>query len=788
MKIITKWILTVCVSALWLNAPGQDISNLQEKAGEAAGDTVNAITEATSNVVEDAAEAAEASKDLVTEKADEVIDSAVEEAEEVSEEISDGTEKAVEDATDAVQEIGETAAESVENVGESIATAGEELEAKAEEVAKDIQDKAANVVEDAGEVVSDIKDQTEAGISAAAESTGETAANMKEKFDELADQAKEKAEEAANAISESAEDLQDSAAGLVENVTAAVTDSTTTEVDGSASTDSDTIEAGDESATEISIDERINNFIAPLTDTFEAVVFWPIRLGGGESFKFGWADGGLNISLPFENMADIKFPFVLVWLLGAGLWATLYFGFPNLRYFGLALKTVSGKYSKGVGEGEVSHFKALTTALSATVGLGNITGVAVAIGIGGPGAVFWMILAGIIGMSSKFVECTLGVKFRQIDAQGKVHGGPMYYLSEGFRKLGLGEIGTLLGGIFALMCVGGAMGGGNIFQVNSAAEQIVNFTINQEILDAGFWEGNRWIIGAVFALVVGLVIIGGLVWIANVTSFIVPFMCGIYVITAITIIVLNIGAVPGAVASIFKGIISPNPDVVTGGIIGALIAGFQRAAFSNEAGIGSAPIAHSGVKTRHPASEGIVALLEPFIDTVVVCSMTALVIIIALGEPPYTSADGGILQGIELTTAAFKKNFGWMGSILTLCAVLFAFSTMISWCYYGMQSWTFLFGKSTIAGLIYKCLFLSFVVIGSAMSLDKVIGFSDAMIFAMAFPNVFAIVLFSPMVKAELRKYLTYVWDMESGISENSDNSESAPPAEDIHTEPSANE
>lgn len=518
----------------------------------------------------------------------------------------------------------------------------------------------------------------------------------------------------------------------------------------------------------LSIDQKINDFIGPMTDAFEAIVFWPIRIEKEDRFHLAWVDGGLTVKVPFN--LETKFPFVLIWLLGAGIWSTLYFGFPNLRLFGLAIRTVRGKYSDSSSAGEVSHFKALTTALSATVGLGNIAGVAVAVTIGGPGATLWMILAGIIGMSSKFVECTLGVKFRQIDENGKVHGGPMYYLSQGFRKMGLGEIGTLLGGIFALMCIGGAMGGGNIFQINSATQQIINFTVNQDMLTQDFWDGNRWMIGAGFALVVGLVIIGGLVWIATVTSFVVPFMCGLYVLAALLVIIVNIGDVPGAVVSIFKGAFSPNPEVVTGGIIGALIAGFQRAAFSNEAGIGSAPIAHSGVKTNHPASEGVVALLEPFIDTVVVCTMTALVIIIALGEPPYVDANGNPLTGITLTTAAFKKNFEWMGSVLTLSAVLFAFSTMISWCYYGMQSWTFLFGKSRFSGLIYKFIFLAFVVIGSSMSLDKVTAFSDAMIFAMAFPNVFAIVLFSPMVRQELRQYLKFVWDKESAHEAQDEN------------------
>ena len=577
-----------------------------------------------------------------------------------------------------------------------------------------------------------------------------------------------------------------------------------------------------------SIDEKINAFMEPFTKAFYNIIFWQIHVSeqnfeAEKKYGIKWSKGdpeaeiesGLHISLPFLDDKDpskensISFPFVLVWLLGAGIWATFYFGFPNLRLFGLAVKTVRGKYSDASSEGEVSHFKALTTALSATVGLGNIAGVAVALSIGGPGAIVWMIIAGFIGMSSKFVECTLGVKFRQIDSKGKVHGGPMYYLSEGFRKLGLGEIGTLLGGIFALMCIGGAIGGGNIFQVGNATDQIVAFLDNQFVekttvvtptepgteeigetepgllvQSAEFLTQNRWVIGILFAAITGLVILGGLVWIANVTSIIVPFMCGIYVLSALVIIGANITEVPGAISAIFTGaFIRVDADVVSGGIIGAIIAGFRRAAFSNEAGIGSAAIAHSGVKTNHAASEGIVALLEPFIDTVVVCTMTALVIVISLGtELPYT-INGVELEGIAITTEAFKHNWQWMGHILTLAAVLFAFSTMISWSYYGMQSWSFLFGQSKISHLIYKFIFLTFIVVGSSLSLDQVVNFSDAMIFAMAFPNVFAIIFFSPMVKDELKKYLAYVWDKEA---ENSPDKGSQDPPKESDPEPAA--
>ncbi len=753
-------------------------------------------------------------------------------AKEALEEAGDAVGEAVEEAGGEVTEAAGDLSEAAESIGEKAEEAAAEAGGELNEAAEEVQEKAEGVKDDAAAVV-------EEAVAGAGEAAGETAEKVEDRVGQLQSDAKEAAGELATGVSSTVDEAKEAAGDVIEGVkkeTAGVVESVRdnagaamedaaeqldtiqekaeAEITGTVEAARDVVEEVSQSAANApdpgadeqpdtagtadeadqdqtavvteGIDEKINNFIGPVTDAFEAFIFWPIRLESASSIGMQWIDGGLTLRVPMGDTAPVSFPFVLVWLLGAGIWATLYFGFPSIRLFPLAIKTVRGKYTDAGGEGEVSHFKALTTALSATVGLGNIAGVAVAISIGGPGATFWMILAGLVGMSSKFVECTLGVKFRQIDENGKVHGGPMYYLSEGFRRMGLGEIGTLLGGIFALMCIGGAMGGGNIFQINSATDQIINFTVNKGMIDSAFWEGNRWLIGLGFALIVGLVILGGLVWIANVTSFIVPFMCGIYVLSAITIIFMNFGEIPKAVMSILGGVINPNPEVVTGGIIGALIAGFQRAAFSNEAGIGSAPIAHSGVRTRHPASEGVVALLEPFIDTVVVCTMTALVIIIALGEPPYFDADGNVLQGITLTTAAFKKNFEWMGAILTLSAVLFAFSTMISWCYYGMQSWTFLFGKSSIARLIYKFIFLSFVIIGSAMSLGKVTAFSDAMIFAMAFPNVFAIVLFSRMVRDELRLYLNHVWDRDRGITTAPDQSEGDSPADSGQSAPNS--
>lgn len=394
-------------------------------------------------------------------------------------------------------------------------------------------------------------------------------------------------------------------------------------------------------------------------------------------------------------------------------------------------------------EGEVSHFQALTAALSGTVGLGNISGVAIAIAVGGPGATFWMIIAGLLGMSSKFAECTLGVKYRDVSADGTVYGGPMYYLSKGLKERGLGALGKFLAVFFAVMCIGGSFGGGNMFQANQAAAQFNNM-IGASGGSSGF------IFGIVMALMVAVVIIGGIKRIASVTEKIVPFMVGIYLLAALVVIVASIKQIPAAFGLIIDGAFTGAG--ATGGFIGVLIQGFRRAAFSNEAGVGSAAIAHSAVKTKYAASEGIVALLEPFIDTVVVCTITALVIIIT---GFHTNVDG--LGGVDLTSAAFQSVIPWFPYVLTLAVVLFAFSTMISWSYYGLQSWLYLFGRSKINEYIYKVLFCLFVVIGAAASLGAVTDFSDSMIFAMAIPNLIGVFLLMPKVKEELNRYLAAI-------------------------------
>ena len=470
-------------------------------------------------------------------------------------------------------------------------------------------------------------------------------------------------------------------------------------------------------------------------------------------------------------------PIVLILLLAGALFFTIYFGFINVRRFPMAIQVVRGKYDDLESApltstedipntikdeshyGEVNHFQALATAVSGTVGLGNIAMVAVAISVGGPGATFWMILAGLLGMSSKFVECTLGVKYRDIDAEGNVYGGPMYYLKRGMKEIGWGGLGKVLAVIFAILCVGASFGGGNAFQSNQAAAQIMSrFDLSGNSI--GF------ILGCVFAVLVGIVIIGGIKRIAKVTEKVVPIMAVIYVLAACTILFMNFQFIDDAFAQIIREAFTPKATI-TGGFIGVLIQGLRRAAFSNEAGAGSAAIAHSAVNTRYPASEGLVALLEPFIDTVVICTMTALVIIIFNMEGIFVYGDavndeallvnGGRVGGVNLTSMAFDATIPGFSYVLAVAVVLFAFSTMLSWSYYGLQSWKFLFGRSKSSDLTYKLLFLVFTILGASVTMEAVIKFSDAMILALVFPNMIGLFFLFRFVKRELNSYLDVI-------------------------------
>ncbi|MDA7428537.1 alanine/glycine:cation symporter family protein [Primorskyibacter aestuariivivens] len=463
---------------------------------------------------------------------------------------------------------------------------------------------------------------------------------------------------------------------------------------------------------------------------------------------------GWFVSFIFSPFPGTTFPWIVMWLVVAATVFTLYFGFVQFRTFGHAIRLVRGDYSDPNDAGEVSHFQALATALSGTVGLGNIAGVAVAVGIGGPGATFWMILAGLLGMASKFTECTLGVKYRNEYADGTVSGGPMYYMTKGFAERGLPG-GRFLAILFSIFCILGALGGGNMFQANQAHAQLTNVV--------GDYPG--WITGVIFAGIVFAVIVGGLKSIAKVTEKVVPIMGVMYVATAVVILIMNADMIGWAFGQIFAGAFTGLG--VAGGMVGALIQGFKRAAFSNEAGVGSAAIAHSAVRTKEPITEGFVSLLEPFIDTVVICTMTALVIIITqqliidettglymLNEAGTAIATVDGNSGVALTSAAFSSAFGWFQYVLALAVILFAFSTMISWSYYGLKAWTYLFGEGKTTELVFKVIFCIFVVIGAAASLGPVIDFSDAAIFAMAVVNIFALYFLMPIVRGELGSYL----------------------------------
>jgi len=488
----------------------------------------------------------------------------------------------------------------------------------------------------------------------------------------------------------------------------------------------------------LSIQEKINNAFLPVVSFLDKVIFWdPFHSLGLYDNIIRNSSGEILENANGTNKTT-KIPIVVVWLVIGAIFFTIRMKFINIRGFKHAISLLKGDYDDPNDKGEVSHFQALTTALSATVGLGNIAGVAIAIAVGGPGATFWMIVAGLLGMSSKFVECTLGVKYRKVDENGEVSGGPMYYLRDGLAKYNAGGLGKVLAVLFAILCIGGSFGGGNMFQANQA----------YEILGAQFpmMEDNGPLFGVILAILVGAVIIGGIKSIANVTDKIVPFMAVLYVGAALVVIFANFGQICSVFVLIFDGAF--NSDAALGGVIGVLIQGFRRAAFSNEAGVGSASIAHAAAKTNEPISEGIVSLLEPLIDTVVICTMTALVIIITGHH-----ADTGGLGGVQLTSSAFGSVISWFPYLLVVAIFLFAFSTMVSWSYYGLKSWEYLFGKSKLSEYSYKIIFLIFIVIGSSVSLGAVLDFSDMMILAMAFPNILGLLFLSKEVKSDLDSY-----------------------------------
>jgi len=441
---------------------------------------------------------------------------------------------------------------------------------------------------------------------------------------------------------------------------------------------------------------------------------------------------------PNGDVITNSIPFIVIWLILGSIFFTIRLGFVNIRGFSHSIQLAKGKYDDPDAPGRITHFQAMATAVSATVGLGNIAGVAVAISLGGAGATFWMFCAGFFAMSLKFTECTLGVKYREINEDGRIFGGPMNYLRYGLEKRNMKGLGKFLASLFAILGVGASFGGGNMIQSNQA------FKIVSEQLP--FLEGQGFLFGVGFAILVGAVILGGINSIARVTGKVVPVMAIIYILGCAVVIGVNIENIGAAFSAIYNGAFSA--DALKGGFIGVLIVGLQRAAFSSEAGVGSAAIAHSATKTNNPIADGFTSLVEPFIDTMIVCTMTALVLI-------FTGMHevGGGMKGVELTSDAFGSVISWFPAILALAVFLFAFSTMVSWSYYGMRSWTYLFGQSKKSEIIYKVLFLIFVVVGASVSLGAVLSFSDMMILAMSFPNIIGLYIMSAEVRADMETY-----------------------------------
>jgi AGCS family alanine or glycine:cation symporter len=509
-------------------------------------------------------------------------------------------------------------------------------------------------------------------------------------------------------------------------------------------------QAATEPVVELGMDQKIDAWFGKVTKPFVDAIFVKVKIGEFEAFA------------------------VIFWLAAAGVILTLVFKFINVSGFALALRTVRGKYSQSHDPGEVTHFQALTAAVSGTVGLGNIAGVAIGIQNGGPGVAFWLFLSGFLGMSTKFAECVLGVKYREFDSAGRVHGGAMYYLRKGFAERGYGKVGVLLAGLFAVMCVFASFGGGNVFQVNQVTAQLISITGGEN----SFFADKQWVFGALMALMTALVILGGIKGIAKVTDKLVPLMCGVYVLSCVLVLLVNASMILPALEMIVREAFQPRA-AITGGILSAFIWGMRRATFSNEAGIGSAPIAHAAAKTRRPASEGLVALLEPFLDTVVVCTMTALVLCVTMnfegaganfsihGHPFVLGqvAGDGTKFGIQMTSLAFETVHSGFKYVLFACVFLFAFSTLITWSYYGLQAWQFLFGRRELTAWIYKVIFCLIVIVGASASMANATDFSDASLFGMSIPNLIGVYFLLPVVRRELARYVDFTKKVDGGMS-----------------------
>ncbi|GGP99459.1 alanine glycine permease [Streptomyces virginiae] len=500
-----------------------------------------------------------------------------------------------------------------------------------------------------------------------------------------------------------------------------------------------------------SIDDAVSGFFEPIAKWLGDIVFYSVPVAG------------------------TQLPLIVAWLVVAGLVFSGWFGLVQIRKFRLAVNVVRGKYDEKGSAGEVNHFQALTAAVSGTVGLGNIAGVAVAVSIGGPGATFWMILCGLLGMATKFVEVTLGVKYREVHADGSVSGGPMHYLPKGLTER-FGARGKTLGKILAVlasaMILFFGLFGGNLFQVNQSYAQLVSVTGGESGMMGS--SAGALFFGILIAAIVGIVLLGGIRSIASVTSKLVPAMAGIYIVACLVVIAVNVSALPSAISSIIEGAF--NPEGVAGGVLGALIVGFKRAAFSNEAGLGSAPIAHSAVKTKHPASEGLVALLEPFIDTVVICTMTALTIVIANPASWGEARKGESIGGVTITSDAFGTVLPWFPYILTIAVMLFAISTVLTWGYYCMKAWTHLFGRSKASEMTFKVFYTLFAVAGSLLTLQTLIDMADAVLFMLAVINIIGLYLLAPIVKRELNNFLDYVRRRDAGLDTEADEDDDQEP------------
>jgi len=474
----------------------------------------------------------------------------------------------------------------------------------------------------------------------------------------------------------------------------------------------------------IDVDAQIDAFFNPVAEALASVVFYAISLGDGLDLKL-----------------------ILVWLVLAAVFFTFYLGFVNVRLFGHAIDLVRGKFDKDdeKSEGQINRFQALTTALSGTVGLGNIAGVAVAVSVGGPGAVFWMIVMGFFSMATKFAEVMLGVKYRHhpdTHNTERISGGPMYYIRDGFTKVKLPFVGKSLATFYAVVIFLAALGGGSMFQTNQAYNQAVNITGG----DASFLVDKGWMFGLFMMVLVGVVIIGGIKWIAEVTSRIVPFMGGLYLLGGLIVIGLHYQNIPGALTTIF--IEAFNFKAGMGAVLGAFLMGVQRATFSNESGLGSAAIAHAAVKTAKPVSQGLVGMLGPFIDTIIICSITALVIVIT---GAYEVSDG--MEGVSLTSRAFETGVPQFNYLVFAVVFLFAYSTLISWSYYAVKGFTYVFGTNAFTENFYKAVFCVFIVFGAAANLNSVILLTDSIFFLLAVPNIIALYLMAPEIKKDLQDY-----------------------------------